>query len=138
MRTLIRVKYLDGVEFIVNKITSLCECNMNSIECVFEARNEGYYAAHLYTKDEFEIMGINWKPQKVTGTIEIQITTQLQELIRTLLHKHYEHRRLLPSGSVDLWQWNYNSDEFATNYLGHILHYVEGMIMEIRSKERHE
>ena len=35
-----------------------------------------------------------------------------------------------------IWQWNYKSDEFAANYLGHILHYVEGMIIEIRDKKR--
>ena len=25
--------------------------------------------------------------------------------------------------------------EFAANYLGHVLHYVEGMIMDIREKQ---
>jgi hypothetical protein len=96
----------------------------------------GYYAVHLYTKDEFEITGPNWKTQRVICQVEIQITTQLQELIRTLLHKHYERRRLLSHKLDDIWQWNYKSDEFSTNYLGHILHYLEGMIMEIREKEK--
>jgi hypothetical protein len=30
----------------------------------------------------------------------------------------------------------YKSDEFAINYLGHILHYLEGTIVEIRDKGR--
>lgn len=33
------------------------------------------------------------------------------------------------------WQWDYESDEFIPNYLGHILHYIEGMIMEVRKRE---
>ena len=36
------------------------------------------------------------------------------------------------------WQWDYKSDEFSANYLGHILHYVEGMIVEIREKQKKE
>jgi hypothetical protein len=34
------------------------------------------------------------------------------------------------------WQWNYQSLEFSSNYLGHILHYVEGMILEVRDKQK--
>lgn len=135
VRTLIKVKYLDGVEFIISKIESLCKENKQYFDCVFEAREVGYYAVHLYTRHEFEIPRMDWDTTKVTTTIEIQITTQLQELIRTLLHKHYEKRRLLSPDADNLWQWDYKSNEFATNYLGHILHYVEGMIMEIRDKE---
>ena len=66
--------------------------------------------------------------------MEIQITTQVQELILNLLHKYYERRR--NKIEPDNWQWDHASDEFATNYLGHILHYVEGMIVEVR--ERHD
>ena len=66
--------------------------------------------------------------------VEIQITTQLQEVIRRLLHKYYERQRSGRSTSDLKWQWDYKSDEFAANYLGHILHYVEGMIMDVRDK----
>lgn len=135
LRMLIVVKYLDGVEFIVGKIDSLCKEIKRDFSCVFEAREVGYYAVHLYTKEEFEIPRMDWDTDKVTASIEIQITTQLQEVIRKLLHKYYEERRVLQPQTEELWQWNYRSNEFATNYLGHILHYVEGMIMEIREKE---
>lgn len=70
--------------------------------------------------------------------IEIQITTQLQEVIRSLLHKYYEDRRKGVEAEGTKWQWDYKSDEFVANYLGHILHYVEGMIMDIREKQRKE
>lgn len=136
LRTLIVVKYLDGVEFIIGKIKSLCEQIGRDFQGTFEAREVGYYAVHLYTNEEFEIPRMDWDTVKVITTIEIQITTQLQEVIRKLLHKYYEERRALPVDTERMWQWDYRSDEFSTNYLGHILHYVEGMIMEIREKER--
>ena len=135
IRTLVVVKYLDGVEFIVEKIKSLCEEIKRDFNCVFEAKEVGYYAVHIYTKEEFEIPRMDWDTIKVITSIEIQITTQIQEVIRRLLHKYYEERRVLYPQAEELWQWNYRSNEFATNYLGHILHYVEGMIMEIRDKE---
>ncbi len=135
LRTTIVVKYLDGVDFIIGKIQSLCEDIKKDFECTFEAREVGYYAVHLYIREQFEIPRMDWDTIKVSTTFEIQLTTQLQEVIRKLLHKYYEERRMLPPETERMWQWDYRSDEFATNYLGHILHYIEGMIMEIREKE---
>ena len=67
--------------------------------------------------------------------MELQITTQLQNSIRALVHKHYESRRDQSTPSQD-WKWDHTSNEFATNYLGHILHYLEGMIVDIRERQR--
>ncbi len=138
IRTLLQVKYLDGVEFLKSKVESICkECGMEC-KAFLEATEEGYYAAHLYTRQEFEIPKINWDTERVDISIEIQITTQIQEVIRKLLHKYYEERRTGIKEEGPKWQWNYESDEFVANYLGHILHYMEGMIMEIREKQKEE
>ena len=138
IRTIFIVKYLDGVRFMKEKISSLCgQCSMKSEEH-WEAREEGYYAVHLYTKQEFEIPRIGLGTEKINVNIEIQITTQLQEAIRKLLHKYYEKKREEMREEDVKWQWNYESDEFILNYLGHILHYVEGMIMDIREKQVEE
>jgi predicted NAD-dependent protein-ADP-ribosyltransferase YbiA (DUF1768 family) len=96
---------------------------------------EGHYAAHLCVCDTFEVPGERWDTKSVPVTVEIQITTQLQEAIRRLLHSYYEARRMLPVQERSDWQWEYGSDEFVANYLGHILHYVEGMIMEVRDRQ---
>ena len=135
LRTMIVVKYLDGVAFLVDKLKSLCGANYD--HCDWEAKEEGYYAVHLYRKDEFEIPA-GFDTEKVSVLIEIQITTQIQEVIRKLLWEYYERSRsnILPSPEI-VWQWEWKSEEFMVNYLGHILHYVEGMIMEIRDKEKH-
>lgn len=138
VRTMLVVKYLDGVEFMRNKIKSHCEEYAMDFEHHLEAREEGYYAAHLYTRRKFEIPKILWDTERVEVSIEIQITTQLQEVIRRLLHKYYEQRRQRIEERDFKWQWDYECDEFCANYLGHILHYIEGMIMEIREKQKEE
>lgn len=135
LRTYFVVKYLDGVEFLMTKIQK--SLNDNALECKnhFEARDEGYYAVHIYTQNEFEIPKIDWDTESKSISIELQITTQLQEVIGKLTHQLYEDRRVKQDKSDKKWQWNYESEEFTTNYLGHILHYVEGMIMEVRNKQ---
>jgi len=138
VRTLFVVKYLDGVEFLINKVKCLCEQHNTVCKVFLEAREEGYYAAHLYTKREFEIPKVTWDTERVNVSFEIQITTQLQEVIRKLLHRYYEDRRKRVKEEDMKWQWNYKSDEFVASYLGHILHYVEGMIIEIREKQKGE
>lgn len=135
LRTLLVVKYLDGTECLAEKIKLHCAQHTKEFNCYFEARDEGYYAIHLYTKEEFEIPRIDWDTERVRVSIEIQITTQIQEVIRNLLHKYYEEKRKTKKQDDMKWQWNYKNDEFAANYLGHILHYMEGMIMEIRDKQ---
>lgn len=134
LRTLFFVKYLDGVEFFARQLESLCDDGL-SFSKTFEAREEGYYAAHIYVRRAFEIPRVDWDTESVNCSVEIQISTQLQEVIRTMLHKYYEERRVGVHGSRK-WQWDYKSDEFAANYLGHILHYLEGMIMEVREKQK--
>jgi hypothetical protein len=138
LRTLLVVKFLDGVEYVSEALKDFC--NGASVPCRvdFEAREEGYYAAHFYAINVFEIPRRNWDTETIPVETEIQVTTQLQESIRRLLHHYYETRRVSGGNKekdVKKWQWDYKSEEFATNYLGHILHYVEGMIMEIRDKQ---
>lgn len=133
VRTSFVVKYLDGVEFVTEHFQSLCrECNVKC-KVDYEAKEEGYYAAHMYATDKYEIPKIELGTDFADVNIEIQITTQLQEVILKLLHKYYEERRKQEKLNLK-WQWDYKSDEFATNYLGHILHYIEGMIMERREE----
>jgi hypothetical protein len=142
VRTSLVVKYLDGVEFVTGRFQVLCDeynakCNIH-----FEAKEEGYYAAHMYVTSRFEVPKMELGTEFVEGSIEIQVTTQLQEVILKLLHEYYEERRKQEKLTENIkWQWDYKSDEFATNYLGHILHYIEGMIMERRDKmevKKHE
>jgi hypothetical protein len=136
IRTLFEVKYLDGVEFLISKIETFCKERKDRFEYHLEARDEGYYAGHVYITQQFEIPKITWDTEIITTKVEIQITTQLQEVIRLLLHNYYEENRK-SSDKNENWQWNFKSNEFSANYLGHILHYLEGMIVEVRDESRH-
>ena len=139
VRCLVLVKFLDGVEYLVQKICEFCDKNRVDMEHSYEAREEGYYAVHLNLRQKFAIPKEDWETDRVNVSIEIQISTQLQEVLRKLLHRYYEDRRKAVSVSDDeMWQWNYKSDEFAVNYLGHIIHYLEGMIVDIREKHKGE
>lgn len=135
LRTFFVVKYLDGVEFLMEKIQNSLKNNSLTCNNSFEARDEGYYAVHIYTSFEFEIPKIDWDTEEKNISVELQITTQLQEVIGKLTHQLYENRRVKQDKLDKKWQWDYESEEFTTNYLGHILHYVEGMIMEVRNKQ---
>lgn len=138
VRTLFVVKLLDGSQFLSAKVMNVCK--QLGLECseAFEAREEGYYAIHVSVQQVYEIPKFPFDTDKVAIDTEIQVTTQLQEVIRRMLHKYYELRRTKGTGEEQglKWQWDYKSDEFAANYLGHILHYVEGMIMEIVEKQK--
>ncbi len=129
------VKYLDGVSFFANALIEICKSLSLEYKIDCEAKEEGYYAAHFYTFIETEIPTKNWGTEVKKISFEIQITTQLQEVIKKMLHKYYkDNRKKKYDTKKTAWQWNYKSKEFSTNYLGHILHYIEGMIMEIRDK----
>lgn len=137
VRTKIVVNYLEGMNFISSKIKEHCEEHGISFSPKPDARMEGYYAINSY----FENLEFTINEQK-TGNeitiriaIELQITTQIQDLMRGLLHKEYVKARLKKDSSLD-WVWKYKDDKFSTAYLAHLLHYAEGMIMQIIEKKR--
>jgi ppGpp synthetase/RelA/SpoT-type nucleotidyltranferase len=141
LRTIFIVKYLDGAIFLAKKIEDVAHDNEIGIKTSFEAREYGYYAVHLIIAFSVEIPIEHYDTELCTMYFEIQISTQLQDVIRQLTHKIYENDRIrekLPLEKNMGWQWKYDSPEFTPNYLGHILHYVEGVIMEIRNKQKGE
>ena len=134
VRTRVVVKYLDGVEILVERLQQLCNISDLTPSVKWEASEEGYYAAHLYVEREYSIP-LEFDSEKVPIKVEIQVTSQLQEAIDRLTHKYYEERRSKVKSSDSKWQWDYEGDEFIPNYLGHILHYIDGMIMEVKNRE---
>jgi hypothetical protein len=135
VRTCFVVKYLDGVNFLVAELEARARTAGYKDRTYFEAREEGYYAAHFYFRFPCDIPKEDWDTKEENMSVELQVTTQLQEVIRRLLHKYYETQRGAAKKPDIKWQWDYKSDEFAANYLGHILHYVEGMIMDVRDNK---
>lgn len=135
IRTSVVVKYLDGVKHLADDISKLASNLSIGSTVELKAKEEGYYAAHIYVSHVEEIPNIAWDTRKTEMLFEIQIRTQVQDLIRRLLHTYYSEHRLSKSEQKDIWQWDYKSDEFATSYIGHIIHYIEGKIVEIRDSQ---
>lgn len=136
-RTTIVVKYLDGVATLTEAVEGMARDEaVEDFTCEFEARETGYYAAHMRAGVDFPLLDTEWSESKVHGQFEIQVTTQLQEVIRRLTHREYESRRSRDDEPEVKWQWDYGNESFTPNYLGHILHYMEGMIMEVRERGR--
>ena len=137
VRTSFVVKYFDGVKFFIEALSAIC--NELNLECKkdFEAKEDGYYAAHFYISIKSEVpKEEDWKTRSQKFCVEIQITTQIKETIKKLLHGNYKKSRESIYDEEKVWQWDYKSDEFSTNYLGHVLHYIEGMIMGLIDKKK--
>lgn len=93
IRGVIVVKYIDGVDFVVSKLKEFSDDNSYGLRTFFEARDEGYYASHCYLTISQSVIKHNWTKKDIDLQVEIQITTQLQEVIRKLLHQYYEETR---------------------------------------------
>ena len=137
VRTTIIVKYLDGVPLILEFLRTQAPEFGLQFESNLEARSDGYYGGHFLCSKDCDIPTLDWTktPQRVV--FEIQITTSIKDVIKRLLHSYYETRRVeVETPSSQALAWNYKTEEFAASYLGHILHYVEGMILEMRDRRR--
>ena len=130
VRTLFVARYVDGVRFLINQFVSLANELGLEADVDLQAKPEGYYAAHLIVRMPMELPLADLSLNPVVVGVEIQVTTQMQELIRKLLHRQYERERMAPAD--DSWRWQWESPKFSLGYLGHIIHYVEGRMVNLR------
>jgi hypothetical protein len=59
----------------------------------------------------------------------------LQSALRELTHKLYEVRRQKVEPTRAEARWDYASAQFRAEYLGHTLHLVDAMILELRNAQ---
>ena len=136
VRTTFVVRYLDGVHELGRGLEAVAREVGVGVTPELVATEHGYYAAHLTVRQGLEVPTRGFTTIPLDIGIEIQVTTQAKEVLRKLLHITYESSRL---GTVDGdWQWLYDERPFAANYLGHVMHYVEGRIMNIRRADARE
>lgn len=125
-------RYLDGPEFLARELKTCAEALGLSARYDSQQNDRGYYAYHFYVKIPVEVLDIHWKVTVVDVEIEVQLSTQLQEVLRTLTHKSYETLRLAEPTLDESWKWKYSEARFKASYLGHTLHLIEGLILELR------
>jgi hypothetical protein len=135
LRTTYVVKYLDGVHDLGRRIEDHAGDNALSTESSLEGTRAGYYAGHVVVMIPLQRPTVGWGRETLAIPVEFQITTQVKEVIKELLHKNYARDRMQGLDEDLTWQWEYDGRPFASNYLGHILHYVEGRIMNIRNMD---
>jgi len=135
VRTRFIVKYFDGVKYLVDEIQNIANKNDLKISVSYQAKDEGYYAAHIYFISKVNVLTNSFSEIIKPIKFEIQISTYIQDQIKTLLTKHYEANKLVLRNKNDKWQWDSESPEFSPRFLGHMLHYLESLIVEIRDKK---
>lgn len=137
LRTEFIVKYLDGVDFLLESLTNIA--TKHNIGCCSKqhAKEEGYYAKHIYFTYDTTIVDFEWEAKAIKYTFEIQIRTQLQDTINKISHQVYEGKRIKECVDQDskAWRWEYRRPEFIANYLGHLLHLVDGLILRVKGKK---
>lgn len=132
VRSRIVVRYLDAVVEVAQLMERFARRLGHGYTTDYEGTESGYYAAHFVVRRRLEIPALAFDTTRVMAPIEITITTEVKSVVQELLHKYYEEARLHPSSdSIDA-RWNYASDAFRSSYLGHMAHYLEGAIMNLR------
>ncbi|MEU4605514.1 hypothetical protein AB0F43_21235 [Kribbella sp. NPDC023972] len=134
VRTRFVVRYLDGVEYLGGRLHELATELGLGARLEIKANDRGYYAVHVVVPQLFTVQSLNYDEMDTRRSeIELQVTTQLQEVIGQLTHHHFERQRESLDVSRESWQWQWRNPEFTPFYLGHIIHYIEGSIMVLRS-----
>lgn len=127
-------RFIDGPDFVARKIIEYAKINKLSVRKYSQEREDGYYAYHVYISLPAKIFDINWNVEDVHIEAEIQITTQLQEVLKELTHKFYEKKRISIEQDTSKWKWDFSSSRFKVSYLSHTLHLLESIILESRDK----
>jgi len=132
IRTRIVLRYLDGPEYLAKKISVFAQSL--GFQCDFESResDEGYYGFHVYITTQTDIPDRSYSNRASSSKLEIQLTTQLQDVLRDLTHKFYEERRLQHQPDRKAWKWAHKSNHFRSAYIAHTLHLLEGIILDVR------
>ena len=132
IRCSIVCKFIDGPEFITERLRTYAETLNLKYRQYTQERDEGYYAYHFYVTFPIKLVNKDWHETDSNVGIEIQVTTQLQEVLRSMTHNFYAQSRLEPDANSSKWRWQFTTNRFRVGYLSHALHLLESIILEAR------
>ena len=100
VRGRITCRYLDGPELVAKAMTRLA--TKYGLYSTYKqmATDRGYYAWHFYVTIPCDLI-VASEVEVVEVTLELQITTQLAELLTYLTHDIYSSERAAPAGPKD-------------------------------------
>lgn len=133
VRSTVVCRYIDGLEYVSSRLSRRLETR--GWKCTYEpvTIDRGYYAYHLYF--EIPITYLDFRSQeeiRCNVKIEVQVTTQFQEVLYDLTHKNYENLRVAKIVRPEDWQWKFGDPLFKAAYISHALHLLEANILELR------
>ena len=130
IRTRIVCRYMDGVPYILNNLESISKRLKIQTTNKLDPGSEEYFAYHFRFKNSFEVPGTK---KKITLPCEIQIATELGTRIWEETHLLYELERegYLPDTQ---WKWDKNDARFLGKQLGHLLHTIDGLILDAQNR----
>jgi ppGpp synthetase/RelA/SpoT-type nucleotidyltranferase len=134
IRTRFVCKFIDGPKFVTRRLEGFCKARAQQCRAYTQGRDEGYYAHHFYATFQLPILDSGWEFLTEAIRLEIQVTTQLQEILGNLTHPYFEKSRIDPRGPDEAWKWETKSNRFRSAYMCHALHLLEAVIVDLREK----
>lgn len=132
IRSMLVCKFIDAPNFLVSKLHRYAEEQRLRHRSYSQERDEGYYAYHFYVKFKIELLNKELREQEKEVDFEIQLTTQLQDILKNLTYPLYRQTRIMPEEDKAKWKWDYGTNRFRAGYLSHTLHLLEAIIVELR------
>lgn len=129
-------RYADGPEKLAVHLKGQAEKLGLDSWFYSQGREDGYYAFHFYVKVPVELYDFNHVPRNEAVAVEVQITTQLQDVLRQFTHEIYEQNRDTRRRENGEWKWQLNSHRFRAGYLSHTLHLLEAIVVQLRDDAR--
>jgi hypothetical protein len=131
-------KFIDGPAYLSAYLEK--RASDYGLKCNYQPRDldDGYYAYHFYVAIPVELLLPDLSKTPGEVTVELQLSTQLQESLYEITHRFYVDRRVDPNPDKKLWKWDVGSNRFRAGYLAHTLHLLEGIIVELRDKSLKE
>jgi hypothetical protein len=128
-------KFIDGPRFVTEKLNYHAEALCQEHNVYSQQREEGYYAYHFYSWFDISIVNSEWIVSTEKIQMEIQVTTQLQEILYDLTHPYFEISRIDPKAlDEQQWKWETKSNRFRSAYMCHTLHLLEAVIIDLRDE----
>lgn len=133
VRCRIVCRYMDGPEYLCSLIHNGMQPDINVTYKSMES-DLGYYSWHLSIPITAGVIKSNGNIVDEEARYEIQVTTQLQDVLNDLTHAFYEDKRIGDAGEPVPWRWRPEEAKFQGVYFGHTLHMLEGMLVELKRK----
>ncbi|MEO1922464.1 MAG: hypothetical protein ABGW84_11350 [Sphingomonadaceae bacterium] len=134
VRATVVSKLLDGVQSVVDAAVLIGEEREDvCIKASPRATESGHYAWHIYVTTREDVL-IDGAAQEIDFRTEVQVITQLQSVLKGLTHPFYERSRVNEQRPTAERRWQFDEPGFRGEFLGHTLHLVDAMILELKKE----